>query len=94
MTETQGKKVVEVTFASPSVQKLLSVELQAEGTAMDAIMASHILEQCPEIDLNVNKVGVFGKAIRKPEDHVLRPGDRVEIYRPLPKKNKKIIADS
>ena len=35
----------------------------------------------PHIDLTVQKVGIFGKVV-KPEA-ALRPGDRVEIYRPI-----------
>mgnify|MGYP001825646348 CR=1 FL=1 len=46
-----------------------------------AIRASGMLEQFPDIDLAVNKVGVFGK-LGKLSDTLL-DGDRVEIYRPL-----------
>ena len=28
-------------------------------------------------------MGIFGKAERKPKEHVLQDGDRVEIYRAL-----------
>ena len=35
----------------------------------------------PHIDLATQKVGVFGKLV-KPEAK-LRPGDRIEIYRPI-----------
>ena len=35
----------------------------------------------PEIDLAVNKVGIFSKACKL--DTVLRDKDRIEIYRPL-----------
>ena len=40
-----------------------------------------MLERFPQIDLNDNKVGVFGKLTKL--DAELRSGDRVEIYRPL-----------
>jgi putative ubiquitin-RnfH superfamily antitoxin RatB of RatAB toxin-antitoxin module len=39
------------------------------------------LERCPEIDLQANKVGIFGKVARL--DAGLHDGDRIEIYRPL-----------
>jgi hypothetical protein len=39
------------------------------------------LAKFPEIDLAVNKVGVFGKLTKL--DTELRHLDRVEIYRPL-----------
>jgi putative ubiquitin-RnfH superfamily antitoxin RatB of RatAB toxin-antitoxin module len=40
-----------------------------------------MLEQFPEIDLGLNKVGIFGKLART--DTMLRDRDRVEIYRAL-----------
>lgn len=47
----------------------------------DAIEASGILERFPEIDLDRQPVGVFGRHCRLQDP--LRDGDRVEIYRPL-----------
>jgi putative ubiquitin-RnfH superfamily antitoxin RatB of RatAB toxin-antitoxin module len=35
----------------------------------------------PTIDLETQKVGVFGRLVKL--DAALRPGDRVEIYRPI-----------
>ena len=35
----------------------------------------------PKIDLQENKVGIYGKVCKL--DHKLRNGDRIEIYRPL-----------
>ena len=28
-------------------------------------------------------MGIFGKVVKVPADHILREGDRVELYRPL-----------
>ena len=84
----QLSKKVEVAYASLQVQKLIAVDVALEATDYDAISASKVLEACSEVDLQVNKVGIFGKAIKAPEKHVLRDGDRVEIYRPLVKKSK------
>ncbi|MFM8391952.1 MAG: RnfH family protein, partial [Methylophilaceae bacterium] len=50
-------------------------------TAEQAIRQSKIIEQFPEIDLTVNKVGVFGKLASL--ETALRHMDRVEIYRAL-----------
>lgn len=80
---TQKIITVEVAYAEQGLQKLLKVDLAAESSAYDAIIASKLLESCPQIDLTKNKIGVLGKAIKKAETHILRNGDRVEIYRPL-----------
>jgi len=72
---------VEVAFALPHEQVILKTVINKGGTVADAIKHSGILVNYPEIDLAVNKVGLFGKLIKMAT--VLRAGDRVEIYRPL-----------
>ena len=72
---------VEVAFACPGRQALIALMVPAGSTLEIAIRQSGILEQVPEIDLAVSKVGVFGRLY--PLEHVLEAGDRVEIYRPL-----------
>jgi putative ubiquitin-RnfH superfamily antitoxin RatB of RatAB toxin-antitoxin module len=72
---------VEVGYAKPEVQVILPVEVPAGATAEIAIRASGLLSRFLEIDLAAVKIGIFGKPCAL--DQVLRPGDRVEIYRPL-----------
>lgn len=72
---------VEVAYARPDRQRLVTVELAAGATARDAVRASGLVEEFPEIDVERAPLGVFGRAC--PGDTVLRAGDRVEIYRPL-----------
>jgi uncharacterized protein len=72
---------VEVAFARENEQAILPVEGAQGLTAREAIERSGILTRFPEIDLAINKIGVFGKLAKL--DQVLRGGDRVEIYRPL-----------
>lgn len=72
---------IEVVYALRERQALLALELPEGATVREAIEASGILQEFPEIDLAVNKVGVFGKLVKL--DTVLRDRDRVEIYRPL-----------
>lgn len=79
--ENAEKMDVEVCYALPAEQTVLPVRIDPGQTAEDAIRLSGLLKQHPEIDLGVNKVGVFGKLVRL--DAPLQPGDRVEIYRPL-----------
>jgi putative ubiquitin-RnfH superfamily antitoxin RatB of RatAB toxin-antitoxin module len=72
---------VEVAYALPERQLIVAVDVPPQTTAVEAIRLSGIEEQFAEIDLQTNRIGVFGK-LCKP-DRVLAPGERVEIYRPL-----------
>jgi len=70
-----------IAYALPQRQVWFDVNLPDGATIKDAIERSGILGQFPEIDLEQQKVGVYGK-VSKP-DTVLNDGDRVEIYRPI-----------
>ncbi|MGB4336428.1 MAG: RnfH family protein [Chromatiaceae bacterium] len=72
---------VEVAYARPDAQALLSVTSDPGMTVREAIERSGVLKRFPEIDLAINKVGIFGKLAKL--DQPLVSGDRVEIYRPL-----------
>ncbi len=81
---------VEVAYALPDRQVIIPLEVAPGTTLEQAVALSGITEQFPEIDLGVNKVGIFSKLSKR--DTVLREHDRVEIYRPLiadPKKVRK-----
>lgn len=73
--------VVEVAYALPREQVILTTHVPADSTVEQAIRRSGILERFPEIDLSNNKVGIFSKLTKL--DGTLRDKDRVEIYRPL-----------
>ncbi len=60
----------------PDRQEAVTVELAEGATVGDAIRASGFLLEGPV------RAGRFGVAAK--HDDVLRPGDRVELYRPLP----------
>lgn len=72
---------IELVYALPQEQSLLSLEVPPASTIVDAIVLSGLLEKYPEIDLEKGKFGLFGKLSKS--DTVLREKDRVEIYRPL-----------
>lgn len=72
---------VSVFYASTSRHANLGADLPDGATVKDAIERSGILKRFPEIDLETQKVGVFGKAVKL--DAALADGDRVEIYRPI-----------
>ena len=72
---------VGVAYSEHSQQIWMTIEVPDEASVMDAIERSGILKMFPHIDLDAQKVGIFGKVV-KPQSP-LRPGDRVEIYRPI-----------
>ncbi len=72
---------VELIYIEPNSQNSLKLDLIKGTNIKQAIQGSGLLERFPEIDLNVNKVGIFSK-IKMP-DTVLQAGDRIEVYRPL-----------
>ena len=72
---------VEVAYALPEEQALLSLDVVEGTTALDAAKQSGIAGRFDGLDLDDAKLGIFGKAVSRGQ--VLREGDRVEIYRPL-----------
>jgi putative ubiquitin-RnfH superfamily antitoxin RatB of RatAB toxin-antitoxin module len=78
---TESRITVEVVYAKPGEQALERMTVDAGDTVESVISQSGLLERFPEIDLQANKVGIFGKAAAL--SAVLHDGDRIEIYRPL-----------
>lgn len=72
---------VEVVYAARQRQARYAVELPDRATVRDAIEASGVCAEFPEIDLAVNRVGIYGKLASLGSG--LRDHDRVEILRPL-----------
>lgn len=71
--------IIEVAYALPDEQ-FLSEETVSEGTTVgEALKASKLLKKFPT--LNLDSVGIFSQEVSL--DHVLREGDRIEVYRPL-----------
>ncbi|AOK30948.1 MULTISPECIES: RnfH family protein [Burkholderia] len=72
---------VQVCYALPERQTLVTVDVPAGASVRETIEASGVLARHPEIDLAKLKTGIFGKLA--PLDAPVAQGDRVEIYRPL-----------
>ncbi|WP_286236671.1 RnfH family protein [Neptuniibacter halophilus] len=75
--------IVEVAYALPTEQKIISLNVAEECTAYEAVIKSGIAEMFPQIDPENDPMGIFAKAIKDPKTTVLKEGQRVEIYRPL-----------
>lgn len=72
---------VEVAYATPKRQVLLTVSVEDGCTVKHAIEKSGVLGMFPEIDLDTQKVGIYSKAT--PLDAVVEDGARIEIYRSI-----------
>ena len=83
--------IVEVAYALPDKQSLVSLEVEEGTTIKEAIEASGVLDTYDQIDLTRDKVGIFSKFATL--DTILREKDRVEIYRPLVADPKKVRKD-
>ncbi|QIR13878.1 RnfH family protein [Shewanella aestuarii] len=81
MINEQESFAVDVVYALPKQQKIITVMVKPGCTFIEAVKQSNICDFFPEIDLNSVKLGVFSRIVKA--DEVLVPGQRVEIYRPL-----------
>lgn len=72
---------IEVVYGLAHKQKLLSLPVTKNSTVEQAIIESGILSLFPEIDLSINKVGIWNKAVKLGQ--VVEHLDRIEVYRPL-----------
>lgn len=72
---------IEVAYGTASAQKLYRLTLTEGSTAREAALAANIVADFPEAQPQTAPLGIFGKTVK--DDHPLRDGDRVEVYRPL-----------
>lgn len=72
---------IEVVYGTPKRQEIINLEVDENTTIEQAIMASGIIEEFPEIDLTVNNVGIWNRAAKLKD--IVKDLDRIEIYRPL-----------
>jgi len=72
---------VEVVFALPERQVLLTVLVPDDATVAEVIKASGLARQFPEDDLDLLQAGVWGRPVDRAR--VVKDGDRVELFRPL-----------
>ena len=72
---------IEVVYATPDQQVLLSLDVPVGTTAIEAIEQSGLRQTFPDMLVEEGGIGIF--SLKVPLNHPLRSGDRVEIYRPL-----------
>ena len=86
---------VEIVFALPEKQVLLSVAVNAGATIADVIAVSGLVEKFPDETLQLLETGIWGHPVAR--DHGVKEGDRVELYRVLqrdPREARRELAQS
>ncbi|HSI53761.1 MAG: RnfH family protein [Ramlibacter sp.] len=74
-------RVVVLYSPAPRVVHEWPLELPPGANVLQALEASGLRAGFPDADLLSAPAGIWGRKARP--EHVLREGDRVEIYRPL-----------
>ncbi len=72
---------IELVFATSEKQSLETIVAAPGATVADVIGMSSVLALYPEQNRDDLTIGIWGRVVD--EDHVVRKGDRVELYRPL-----------
>lgn len=72
---------IEVVFALPERQELISLTVEPGTTVEMALTLSAVSDKFPQEDLSSCQVGIWGQVVDR--DHPLAHGDRLELYRPL-----------
>jgi len=75
------KITVEVIYALPNEQDIISIQVSDSCNVKEAIAKSKILQRYPEINLDEAEIGIFSKKCKLTDR--LHDWDRIEIYRPL-----------
>ncbi len=81
MEGDEASLAVEVVYGDAQRQTLRQLRLAAGATVADAIAAAELERDWPELELDPNAVGVWGRKVSLGQ--LLKSGDRVEVYRPL-----------
>lgn len=80
-TRAGARLAIEVVYALPQASFVRLLSLPRGSRVADAIAASGVCVEHPQIDAGHSDVGIWGR--RTGPDELLSDGDRVEIYRPL-----------
>jgi putative ubiquitin-RnfH superfamily antitoxin RatB of RatAB toxin-antitoxin module len=89
---------VEVVFALPDKQSIISLSVERGCTAKQAMELSGFRKNFPGKDFDTLSMGIFSRPLNGielplPEEYVLEENDRVEIYRPLARDPKQTRLD-
>lgn len=72
---------MQIAYALPERQWLVPLQVEDGTTAVEAVVASGLPDRVPGYAAVAHTLAVFSRPV--PETYVLKPGDRLEILRPL-----------
>jgi putative ubiquitin-RnfH superfamily antitoxin RatB of RatAB toxin-antitoxin module len=72
---------IEIAYAQPQRAIVKLLRLPAGSCVADALRLAALDPEFAGVDLANSAFGIFGRLTRA--DHILKDGDRIEIYRPL-----------
>ncbi|PIE45629.1 MAG: RnfH family protein [Gammaproteobacteria bacterium] len=81
MSQERQTITVEVAYATPERQKIITCRVVPNTSLIDAVRQSGIVDLFPELDVDSSDFGIWSKI--KPAKTIVQNGDRIEIYRPL-----------
>ncbi|PPI86927.1 RnfH family protein [Candidatus Pantoea edessiphila] len=73
--------LVELVYVLPKQYCHFHLELKNHSTVKEVIEKSGILKLHKDIDLRINKIGIYGTLVNL--EDIVSKGDRIEIYRLL-----------
>lgn len=77
----QEQLAIEVVYGTPTKQEIINCFVEPNTTIEQAVLASGIIDVFPEIDLTINKVGIWNRVAKLTD--IVNDLDRIEVYRPL-----------
>ena len=72
---------IRVVYAAPDRQEIVDVAAEPELKVIDAVERSGLIARFPEIAARPLACAIFGQVVSL--TRLVRPGDRIEILRPL-----------
>ncbi|MEM7362392.1 MAG: RnfH family protein [Pseudomonadota bacterium] len=90
---TDESIAIEVACALPTHQRIVSLSVAAGCTVIQAVEASGIAADFPELDMSTVTFGIFERPVEA--ETILADGDRVTLLRPLvidPKEQRRLRA--
>ena len=78
---TTTKVSVELVFALPDRQVLREISVPSGSNVDDVIARGNLASEFPDQVFDDLQAGIWGHPVER--EHIVRDGDRVELYRPL-----------